>query len=273
VNALRQNTAATILVGPVLDSAGLPYASAVIGDFNLTKNGTTAALAAAATATHSHNGHYLLALVVGNVDTLPRAVVTMNNSAYAMPPARFDVLAVAVFDAIFGTVALSTYAGGPVSSVAAPVAISQTFPANFATLGITAGGKVSGVVLTDSVTTNLDKVGYSLTVTPPNVTQISAANLALFQATYTASPTVDANVVSFRAGVITSAAFAIGAVTKVATGFLERLMFLAKWTFVKKVKDATTGVITGYDADGTTPIGTQAFVEPTPVAESLGALS
>lgn len=97
---LRQSTAATVLVGPVLDSAGTAYTGAVIGDFNLTKNGTTAAMASAATATHSHNGHYLIALTTGNADTLGRLTITANNTTYAMPPARFMVLPAATYDGL-----------------------------------------------------------------------------------------------------------------------------------------------------------------------------
>jgi hypothetical protein len=49
-------------------------------------------------------------------------------------------------------------------------------------------------------------------------------------------------------------------------------MFTEKWDRAKKVKDATTGVITGYDTDGTTPIGTRTFTEPAPTNESVGPL-
>jgi hypothetical protein len=97
---LKQSTAATVEVGPVLDADGNAYTSAVIGDFNITKNGTTAALAAAATATHSHNGTYLVALTTGNTDTLGRLSISMNKATYGMTIFRYDVLAANQFDAI-----------------------------------------------------------------------------------------------------------------------------------------------------------------------------
>lgn len=64
----------------------------------------------------------------------------------------------------------STFAGGAVASVTAPVtvgtnndktgyALSQAFPANFASLGINASGHVSRVVLVDTCTTNSDMRG------------------------------------------------------------------------------------------------------------------
>ena len=100
MQVLKQSTTATILVGPVLDADGAAYTSAVIGDFNITKNGSTAALAAAATATHSHNGMYLVALTTGNTDTLGRLDVSMNNTSYGMTNHRYEVLSANQFDAL-----------------------------------------------------------------------------------------------------------------------------------------------------------------------------
>jgi hypothetical protein len=97
---LKQSTAATVEVGPVLDADGNAYTSAVIGDFNITKNGTTAALASPATATHSHNGTYLVALTTGNTDTLGRLSISMNKATYGMTIFRYEVLAANQFDAI-----------------------------------------------------------------------------------------------------------------------------------------------------------------------------
>jgi len=137
---LKQYTTATVLVGPVLDSAGLAITTAVIGDFQLTKDGSSAALASPATATHSHNGNYLIALSTGNTDTAGRLVITVNNAAQAMGTHRYTVLVASVFDAIItnatnttgglptatGTIsalagAVSTYAGGAVASVTGAV--------------------------------------------------------------------------------------------------------------------------------------------------------
>ena len=54
---LKQSTSAVVLVGPVLDASGVAVTTAVIGDFTLTKNGTSAAMSGN-TISHSHNGHY-----------------------------------------------------------------------------------------------------------------------------------------------------------------------------------------------------------------------
>ena len=107
---LKQSTAASVLVGPVLDSTGAAYTSMAIGDFNITKNGTTAAMASAATATHSHNGHYIIALTTGNTDTLGRLAISCNKSTYTMGRYTATVLTSSTFDAIVTNAA--TAAGG-----------------------------------------------------------------------------------------------------------------------------------------------------------------
>lgn len=175
----KQSTAATLIIGPILDSSGVEYTGAVIGDISLSKNGgTLTALAAAATLTHIANGQYTLVLTTGNTDTLGRAQFTCNKSTYQMPPLELMVIPATVFDALVtnatnttgglpaatGAIsalagAISTYAGGAVASVTAGVTVttnndktgyslSQAFPSNFASLAITAGGIVSADVQT-----------------------------------------------------------------------------------------------------------------------------
>ena len=112
---LKQSTAATILVGPVLDASGAAVTTAVIGDFQATKNGTSAALASPATATHSHNGFYLLALTTGNTDTVGRLVISVNNTAQSMSTHRYMVLLPSVFDALI-TNATNTTGGLPAAT-------------------------------------------------------------------------------------------------------------------------------------------------------------
>ncbi len=97
---LKQSTAVTVLVGPVLDSAGAAYTGMAIGDFNITKNGTTAAMAASATATHSHNGMYLIAMTTGNTDTLNALEISCNKATYAMSVFNYTVLTASTYDAL-----------------------------------------------------------------------------------------------------------------------------------------------------------------------------
>jgi len=58
---LKQSTASTVIVGPVLDANGAAVTTAVVGDFRIAKNGTTATLSGA-TVTHDANGYYTIAL-------------------------------------------------------------------------------------------------------------------------------------------------------------------------------------------------------------------
>ena len=122
----KQSTAATLIVGPILDSTGAEYTSAVIGDLSISKNGgTLTALAAAATLTHIANGQYTLVMTTGNLDTLGRLQITCNKSTYQMPPIGLVVVPAMVFDSlVLGTDVLQsdvTQFGGAAGTFAAGI--------------------------------------------------------------------------------------------------------------------------------------------------------
>ena len=96
---LKQSTAATIYVGPVLDSAGAAVTTAVVGDFRIVKNGTAATLSGA-TVTHDANGYYTIALTTGNTDTVGRLTIAVGNTSQSMATHRYTVLLASVFDAL-----------------------------------------------------------------------------------------------------------------------------------------------------------------------------
>jgi hypothetical protein len=133
---VKQSTAFTVIVGPILDSTGAEYTGAVIGDLSISKNGTEAAMASAATLTHVSNGHYTLVGTTGNSDTLGRLDIRCNKSTYQMPPLRYEVLAAAPFDTLVtnGTLA-STTSGRTIVTDAAGLA-----DANVVKVGPTGSG-------------------------------------------------------------------------------------------------------------------------------------
>ena len=96
---LKQSTAATVLIGPVLDADGAAVTGAVIGDFRLAKNGTVTTMSGN-TISHSHNGCYLISLTTANTDTLDRLSISMGNTAYGMTVFRYTVLTAAQYDAL-----------------------------------------------------------------------------------------------------------------------------------------------------------------------------
>ncbi len=146
---LKQSTAFTIEVGPILDSAGAEYASAVIGDLTIVKNGVEAAMAAAATLTYNDNGHYELVGTTGNSDTVGTLQIRCNKAGYQMPPVALQVVETAVFDAYFANTAPGYITDQPVNAIKLAgqtitaatgvtfptvVANEATFPADFASL-------------------------------------------------------------------------------------------------------------------------------------------
>jgi hypothetical protein len=96
---LKQSTAATVVVGPVLDADGAAVTTATVTNFSIAKNGTVAALTTE-TVTHSANGYYTIALTTGNTDTLGRLDIIVNASTMSMANHRYDVLVAATYDAI-----------------------------------------------------------------------------------------------------------------------------------------------------------------------------
>ena len=122
----KQSTAATLIVGPVLDSTGAEHTGLIIGDLSLSKNGgTLTALAAAATLTHIANGQYTLVMTTTNLDTLGRLQLTCNKSTYQMPPIGLLVVPAMVFDSlVLGTDVLQsdvTQFGGTAGTFAAGI--------------------------------------------------------------------------------------------------------------------------------------------------------
>ena len=111
---LKQSTSAVVLVGPVLDASGVAVTTAVIGDFTLTKNGTSAAMSGN-TISHAHNGHYAITLTTANTDTIGRLTISVNNTSQAMPVFRWDVCQPTVYDALF-TNATNTTGGLPAAT-------------------------------------------------------------------------------------------------------------------------------------------------------------
>ena len=111
---LKQSTSAVVLVGPVLDASGVAVTTAVIGDFTLTKNGTSAAMSGN-TISHSHNGHYAITLTSANTDTIGRLTISVNNTAQAMPVFRWDICQPTVYDALFAN-AVNTTGGLPAAT-------------------------------------------------------------------------------------------------------------------------------------------------------------
>ena len=103
MGVLKQSTAITVLVGPVLDSTGAAKTNEVVGSIKVTKNGTVGAANGSATLTHDHAGKYKLALTTGDTDTVGLLEVSLNSGTNDMPVQRFNVIDGDVYDALFAS--------------------------------------------------------------------------------------------------------------------------------------------------------------------------
>ena len=281
---LKQSTVATVLVGPLLDASGVAVTTAAIGDFNLTKNGTTAAMAAGATATHSHNGHYLIAFITGNVDTLGRLVISANNTAHAMTAFRFQVAEANTFDALFGGGDLlkvdvtqfgdtaGVFAAGIPEAKVASIATNAINAAAIAdgaidTATFAAGTTIPRVTLADTVTTNTDMRGTdgANTITPTN---LSAAQVRTELATELGR--IDASISSrstYAGGAVASVTAAVELDSASVTAVQSGLATASAVTALNNLSSAqvTTAVLVSqlaeaYAADGVPPTLTQAVM-------------
>ena len=208
---LKQSTSAVVLVGPVLDASGVAVTTAVIGDFTLSKNGTSAAMSGN-TISHSHNGHYAITLTTGNTDTIGRLTISVNNTAQAMPVFRWDICQPTVYDALF-TNAVNTTGGIP----AATAAITALAGA----VSTYAGGDTAGT------TTLLTRLPSAITLTAGRVTANTdqwggVAVTGMPMPTYT-QPTgflaaaFPAVVSSYAGGAVASVSGSVGSVTSPVT--------------------------------------------------------
>lgn len=152
---LKQSTTASCIVGPILDSTGAEYASAVIGDLSISKNGgTLTALASGATLTYISNGMYTLALTTGNTDTVGRVEISCNKSTYQMPQKNFLVLLASVFDALITNAANAT--GGLIAATAAVSAAAGYIGSTGAAVPVSSGKVAATIAAGDIATDAID---------------------------------------------------------------------------------------------------------------------
>lgn len=159
---LKQSTAATIVLGPFVDSGDgvTPETALTISqaDIRLSKNGGAFAQTNNATgATHMENGNYSVPLDTTDTGTLGRLRVAVYESGALPTWQDFMILPANIYDSIVAgsdnlQVDTTQWAGAATDS--SDVALAAA-PSNFAALAITAGGAVTAGTVSD-------KTGYSL---------------------------------------------------------------------------------------------------------------
>jgi len=96
---LKQSTAQTVVIGPILDADGVAVTTAVVTNISIAKNGSAAALTTE-DLTHLANGYYTLALTTTNTNTLGGLAVFANNTAMSMTVFRWNVIVAQVYDSL-----------------------------------------------------------------------------------------------------------------------------------------------------------------------------
>jgi hypothetical protein len=158
---LRQSTAATVTVGPLVSTNGAAYSPTnILGTFSL--NGARSV--ATVTGTNNADGTFDFVLPATNIASAGRLSFTPTNStAYVPRIDHWTVYPASTYDATFGTNSTAftvdaatgafkveaSYWGTNTISGALPVndktgySLTQSFPPNFSSLDINAGGSVT----------------------------------------------------------------------------------------------------------------------------------
>ena len=165
---VKQSTATTVYVGPVLDSAGAAVTSAVLADFRIIKNGTAATLTGA-NVTHDANGYYTVALTAGNTDTTGRLTLAVGNTAMSMSTHRYSVLLASVFDSLITNATNAT--GGLATATGSITTLAGA-------ISTYSGGDTAGVTtllsrLSSTRAGNLDNLDLAISVIQSQITALN----------------------------------------------------------------------------------------------------
>lgn len=288
---IKQSTARTILVGPVLDSNGAAKTDEVVGSIKVTKNGTVGAANGSATLTHDHAGKYKLALTASDTDTLGVLEISLNSGTNDMPVARLNVVPANAYDSL---VAGSDYLLLDAADTRAALGLASAnldtqLAAIVADTDEIQSGWAAVVASTTDTLAIVDPLGADwgdggrldvlLDAAKDNATT-AVARLP----TALVSGRMDANVGAMATDTISAAAVSAAAVTKIAAGvpttglklaadgldqisaanptgagttFAEKMMRLYHRFFAKHRKTGNSIIV--YRDDGTTPATTQAY--------------
>lgn len=221
---LKQSTAATVLVGPVLDADGAAVTGAVIGDFRLAKNGTVTTMSGN-TINHSHNGCYLIGLTTTDTNTLDRLSISVGNTSYSMTVFRYTVLEAGMFDALItnGRILRSTNSNSEVqvtgsNHTAADVHAFQANVIDAAAIAASAVTEIQSGLATSAQATAIE------TDTQDIQTRLPAALVG---------GRMDASVGAMAANTLTASALAADAVTEIQVGLATSTGVTAGFTEIK----------------------------------------
>ena len=194
---LRQSTSTTVRMGPFVSPAdGYSAATGLSGlTVKGSKNGGT--LASAGTfGAHDADGYYSVSLATGDTDTIGRLRLTVAGaSSYAPVWEDFVVLSASVYDVLFGSTALSTYAGTDTSG-------TTTLLSRIGSALTISSGKVAATLAAADVSGNV--AADLQTIKTQTVTCSGGVTVRANVGTATAALTVDAS------GNVTVAGYASG---------------------------------------------------------------
>ncbi len=257
---VRKDTARTIVIGPILDSAGAAKTDEVVGSVLASKNGgNPTALDSTgpdvATLTHKQTGYYLLYMTANDIDTLGCLEISLNSTTNTMPIVRMNVATQLAWDAMYaasgGTLPVSDSSGVTELLTRVPDATAgeaggllvagSNAATTFATLTVSGATALSGGVTTTTIAASGAVTAASLTLSG-----VLQANSLIVSTTTALTGAVTLGAALTVTGTTTLAALAqVGAVSLGATT-------LASMAVTGAVSVGTTTTLTGAVSLGST---------------------
>ena len=233
IGRLKQSTAATVVLGPFVDSTdGVTAETALTisqADVRLSKNaGTFAQVNESTSASHMENGYYFKALNTTDTNTLGRLTITVSEAGALPIRQEYEILPAHEFDAIF-TTTIGQMLRGVITWGTAQSATSTT-------LVLAAGESIPNDTVNGSSLLVYDSTnGFQVRSITDYVLSTDTATVDAWAATPTgtisyailagppASATVlpNVNVSTVTANAITASALATDAVTEIANAVVE----------------------------------------------------
>lgn len=260
---LRQSTAVTVTVGPFIGTDALTESTALSSQTGrVVKNGTSSSLTPSSWS-HQENGNYAVGLSTSHTDTIGLLRVRFQSSASYLPVwADFEVLHANVYDAWFGTTALSTYAGADTSGTTTLLSRVSSTRAGY--LDNLSAGAVAQASALASLVTTVGAAGAGLTAvgdTAGTTTLLSrlTGTRAGYLDNLSSVPATAGDVAASTATITFDTAALLSRLTSTRAGYLDNLSAApatasALASLVTTVGVAGAGLTAVGDTSGTTTL-------------------
>ncbi len=257
---IRQATARTVTIGPILDADGVAKTDEVVASILASKNGGVAAALDSVTLTHSQTGYYRLALTAVDTDTLGTLELSLNSGTNTMPIKEMNVATAEAWDALYAE------SGGALPAKATSIRTAVGMDAanldtQLAAILSNAGTGARTLTITvNDGTDPLESAKVRFTKGAESYVQTTNASgictFGLDEGTWTVT--------------ITLIGYSFTPTTKVVSATGSQTYSMSAISITASDPELTTGYLFAYDEDGNIEQGVEFGLQMTGVADSEG---